>query len=330
MYLTFHGLTERPFNNTPDPRFLHLTRDQREALAQLVYCVKEQTGFMVLTGEIGTGKTTLLRALLRQLDTGAAVAFVFNSTLPFDGILEYMLEDFGIAKPGDSRAQRLFALNHFLIERRRMGQGAAAHHRRGPEPERGDSRAGSASLEFRDPDAQAIADHPRRPARTRVDPETPRAPPAAPADRTPNQDHPARPWRGRRVHPHAASRGGSPRSGYLHGARRLANRASLGWHPTCRQQSLRPLSHHRLRVSDSTRRARDCGGSGSGHRRLGNPSPQNVPRAIRRRAKASRGRVVLVPTLVAAAIVVTTATAVPYITPYFSAIAQAALAVFGR
>ena len=88
MYLAFHGLTEKPFNNTPDPRFLHLTKDQREALAQLVYCVKERTGFMVLTGEVGTGKTTLLRALLRQLDPGAAVAFVFNSTLPFDGILE--------------------------------------------------------------------------------------------------------------------------------------------------------------------------------------------------------------------------------------------------
>ena len=124
MYLTYFGLKEKPFSNTPDPRFLHLTKDQREALAQLAYCVKERTGFLVLTGEIGTGKTTLLHALLRQLDQGTAVAFVFNSTLPFDGILEYMLEDFGIAKTGDSVAQRLFALNNFLIERRRLGEQA--------------------------------------------------------------------------------------------------------------------------------------------------------------------------------------------------------------
>jgi general secretion pathway protein A len=76
----------------------------------------------VLTGDVGTGKTTLLQTLLQRLDANTAAAFVFNSTLPFDGILEYMLEDFGITKAGDTRAQRLFALNHFLIERRRAGQ----------------------------------------------------------------------------------------------------------------------------------------------------------------------------------------------------------------
>jgi len=123
MYLTFYALKEKPFNATPDPKFLFLTAGHREALAQLVYGVQEAKGFIVLSAEIGTGKTTLLQALLRQLDgTNTAVAYVFNSTLGFDGILEYMLRDFGIEKGGDTRASRLFALNNFLIERRRANQ----------------------------------------------------------------------------------------------------------------------------------------------------------------------------------------------------------------
>jgi general secretion pathway protein A len=122
MYLSFYGLKEKPFNTTPDPRFLFLTPGHREALAQLVYGVQENKGFLVLTGEVGTGKTTLLQSLLQRLDGNTAVAFVFNSTLPFDGLLEYMLEDFGVTKAGETRAQRLFTLNNFLIERRRTGQ----------------------------------------------------------------------------------------------------------------------------------------------------------------------------------------------------------------
>jgi len=122
MYLTFYGLSEKPFNATPDPKFLYMTPGHREALAQLQYGVQEQKGFIVLTGQVGTGKTTLLHALRQRLNGQTTVSFVFNSTLPFDGILEYMLEDYGIAKGEASRAQRLIALNNFLIERRRLGQ----------------------------------------------------------------------------------------------------------------------------------------------------------------------------------------------------------------
>jgi general secretion pathway protein A len=125
MYLDFFGLKEKPFNATPDPKFLYLTPGHREALAQLVYGVQEHKGFIVLTGEVGTGKTTLLQTLLQKLDSNTAVAFVFNSTLPFDDMLEYILEDYGIGKAGASTAQRLVALNHFLIERRRAGQNTA-------------------------------------------------------------------------------------------------------------------------------------------------------------------------------------------------------------
>ena len=124
MYLTFYGMKEKPFNATPDPKFLYLTPGHREALAQLLYGVQESKGFGVLTGEVGTGKTTLLQALRQRLDGTTAVAFVFNSTLPFDGLLEYVLEDFGIPRNASTQAQRLFSLNSFLIERRRLGQKA--------------------------------------------------------------------------------------------------------------------------------------------------------------------------------------------------------------
>jgi general secretion pathway protein A len=122
MYLTFYGLTEKPFNATPNPRFLYMSPAHREALAQLLYGVQERQGFIVLTGKVGTGKTTLLHALRQRLNGQTAISVVVHSTLPFDDILEYVLEDLGIAKGGESRAQRLIALNNFLIERERTGQ----------------------------------------------------------------------------------------------------------------------------------------------------------------------------------------------------------------
>jgi general secretion pathway protein A len=119
VYLKFFGLTEKPFELTPDPKFLFLTPGHREALAQLTCGVQEQKGFILITGEVGTGKTTLLRTLIHRLDRQLESAFITNSTLPFDEMLQYALADFGVPDPGGTRAQRLIALNHFLIDQRR-------------------------------------------------------------------------------------------------------------------------------------------------------------------------------------------------------------------
>jgi general secretion pathway protein A len=118
MYLSFFGLGEKPFGPTPDPRFLFIAASHREALDQ----VQERRGLVVLTGEPGTGKTALLLALCERLGAETAASFVFNTTLSFDGIVEFMLEDLGIAKPEESPARRLAALKSFLSEREQAGQ----------------------------------------------------------------------------------------------------------------------------------------------------------------------------------------------------------------
>ena len=122
MYLKFFELAYKPFELTPDPRFLFLTPGHREALAQLTYGVQEQKGFMLMSGEVGTGKTTLLRTLMHRLDGQVDFAMIINSTLPFDEMLEYALADFGVTDPHGTRAQRLIALNEFLIRQRRAGR----------------------------------------------------------------------------------------------------------------------------------------------------------------------------------------------------------------
>src|SRR5512132_1139624 len=121
MYLAFYGLREAPFSPTPDPKFLFQSARHREALAQLLYGVRERKGFTVLTGEIGTGKTTLLRTLLERMDKDTHVAYVHNSALGIEGLLEYVLQDWGVKSEAHTHAQRLFELNEFLIEQHRQG-----------------------------------------------------------------------------------------------------------------------------------------------------------------------------------------------------------------
>jgi general secretion pathway protein A len=115
MYLGFYGFTEEPFNVTPDPKFLFLDERYREALAHLEYGVLYGKGFVLLTGEVGTGKTTLLNAFLERLPKEFASAFVFSTTMSFVELLKMIHDDFETGQTGDSEATLLIGLNRFLI-----------------------------------------------------------------------------------------------------------------------------------------------------------------------------------------------------------------------
>lgn len=125
MYKQFFGLKENPFNSNPDPRFLFHTPETEEALACLTYGIQKRRGFVQLTGEVGTGKTTLLNKLLDWLRRErVATSFVFNSHLTVDEFLDFMMADFGIASGGGLKSQVLLRLNQWLLERYAEGQTA--------------------------------------------------------------------------------------------------------------------------------------------------------------------------------------------------------------
>lgn len=125
MYKKFFGLRENPFNVNPDPRFLFSTRHTEEAFAVLTYGVQARKGFITLTGEVGTGKTTLLNKLLDWLhEQSLATAFVFNSRLNVTQFLDFMMADFGIACDTRLKSQVLIRLNQWLLERYRAGETA--------------------------------------------------------------------------------------------------------------------------------------------------------------------------------------------------------------
>ncbi len=116
MYSEFYGLMRQPFEMTPDPSFLYLGETHREGLAMLVYAVRARKGFLVLSGEVGTGKTTLLHSLLSQLDADTPSAFIFNPKLEPLDFFRMLFDEFGIEKTCTSKAEYLLELNHFLIE----------------------------------------------------------------------------------------------------------------------------------------------------------------------------------------------------------------------
>jgi len=125
MYKQFFGLKDNPFNVTPDPRYLYLTPHTEEALACMQYCVTARKGFVMLTGDVGTGKTTLLNKLLEWLrQEQIASAFVFNPRLnPFQ-FLDYALSDFGINCATRLKSAILSELNQWLLERYKAGSTA--------------------------------------------------------------------------------------------------------------------------------------------------------------------------------------------------------------
>jgi general secretion pathway protein A len=118
MYRSFFGLRALPFEASPDPRFLYLMPHVREALACLQYGVASRRGFVVLTGEVGTGKTTLLKTVLGNFVKGrVSSAFVFNPRLDVLDFLEFVLTDFGIPPTARTKSGMLLQLNRWLIER---------------------------------------------------------------------------------------------------------------------------------------------------------------------------------------------------------------------
>ena len=117
MYLEHYGLIGAPLEMTPDPAFLYLGEAHQEGLATLVYGVRARKGFVMLTGEVGTGKTTLLHALLSQLDPHTASAYLFNPRLDPLDFFRVLFEEYGIETPCSTKGEFLIALNRFLIER---------------------------------------------------------------------------------------------------------------------------------------------------------------------------------------------------------------------
>jgi general secretion pathway protein A len=123
MYKSFFGLKDNPFNVNPDPRFLFFTKEIEEALSGLKYGVLNRKGFITLTGEVGTGKTTLVNRLLDWLHgQRVRTAFLFNSRMNSSQLFDFILNEFGITCESTSKSQQLMKLNQWLLDRYRAGE----------------------------------------------------------------------------------------------------------------------------------------------------------------------------------------------------------------
>lgn len=115
MYLDYYGLSEPPFDITPNPRFLFFSAKHREAFNHLLYGIRERKGFVQLTGEVGAGKTTLCRSLLGELGKNFETALILNPVLDADGLMKAIAMEFGLNVKGMDRLETVAALNEFLL-----------------------------------------------------------------------------------------------------------------------------------------------------------------------------------------------------------------------
>jgi general secretion pathway protein A len=122
MYNQFFGLREKPFTLSPDPKYLFLSDSHREALAHLLYGIEQGEGFIAVTGEVGTGKTTLCRTLLERLDASTEVAFVFNPPLSGMELLQAVHHELGLLGGEATRQELTAELNQFLLEKKAQGK----------------------------------------------------------------------------------------------------------------------------------------------------------------------------------------------------------------
>ena len=126
MYNEYFGLKESPFSIAPDPRYLFMSEQHREALAHLVYGFNSDGGFVLLTGEVGTGKTTVCRCLLEQIPENTAIAFILNPKLSVQELLATICDELGIKYPRDSASVKVFVdlINAYLLEAHAKGRKA--------------------------------------------------------------------------------------------------------------------------------------------------------------------------------------------------------------
>ena len=117
MYCKHYGFTEKPFDVTPKPKFLFLTRGHREALATMLYGIKERRGFIAMVGEVGTGKTILLRAVMQRLGKKTRKAILFNSEMPFEDVVLVILDELGLLRKGEklTKLQAVKRLTRYAI-----------------------------------------------------------------------------------------------------------------------------------------------------------------------------------------------------------------------
>lgn len=127
MYCGHFGFSEKPFDMTPDPKYLYLNRNNKEVFAALKYGIRDRRGFISIIGEVGTGKTTLLNAALDQLDENTKAAYIFNTSVTFDKILATTLFELGLKKSDESlsKIHAIDRLNNFAIEQLTAGGNVA-------------------------------------------------------------------------------------------------------------------------------------------------------------------------------------------------------------
>ncbi|MEE9258721.1 MAG: AAA family ATPase [Nitrospinaceae bacterium] len=121
IYKDFFGFSEKPFDLTPDPKYLYLSPKHKEVLAHLVYGLQENNGFLKIVGEVGTGKTTICRSFLRELRTDFSIAYVFNPCIDELELLQTINAELGLPSEIESRKKLIDILNTFLLEERQKG-----------------------------------------------------------------------------------------------------------------------------------------------------------------------------------------------------------------